>query len=317
MEATSRRILYGLTGLALALVAAGILLYYVVAVLHLIPISYALAFHLLLALVFGLVAVTLGARLIRRLGSRFIDPRRLSLLLTTYELVAYVVLALILLAVAGVNGYALLTGGTFAGLVLGLAGQTILSNLMGGVMLLFTRPLKPGERVTILAWQYNLLAPTYSPKFYSEDYLIPGYTGVVEEIGLVYTRFRMDDGTHLRLPNGILIQAGVFSHEVDRRWVRTKYEIPAQIPVRVALDRVASRVRECPWVVDSDSVRVLVNQATRDSYVVSVDALCRGNMDDPPRSAILMILMETVQNLRSAGPPGPGGTAVVSGAPGP
>ena len=50
-------------------------------------------------------------------------------------------------------------------------------------------------------WQYGLIAPTYPPKFYSQDTLIPGYTGTVSQIGIIYTVMRLDDGTTFRIPN--------------------------------------------------------------------------------------------------------------------
>ncbi len=46
-------------------------------------------------------------------------------------------LAVTVLLALGANAVALLAGGTFAGLVLGLAGQTVISNVIAGVSLLF------------------------------------------------------------------------------------------------------------------------------------------------------------------------------------
>jgi Small-conductance mechanosensitive channel len=45
-------------------------------------------------------------------------------------------------------GAALAAGG-FAGLVLGLASQDVLSNIFGGIMLLISRPYKIGDRITL------------------------------------------------------------------------------------------------------------------------------------------------------------------------
>ncbi|EQD43594.1 MscS mechanosensitive ion channel, partial [mine drainage metagenome] len=187
-----------------------------------------------------------------------------------YQLVSYVVLALLLFAVAGVNGIALLAGGTFAGLVVGLAGQTVLSNLIAGVMLLFVRPFGPGDRITLTTWQYSLIAPVYPPKFYSNDLLVPGYTGIVEELGLIYSRIRQDDGIRVRFPNNVLIQAAILSHDVAERWVRVKYEIPPAIDPEQLISRAEEMVRTSDWVARPDSVRVWVHQATIGSYVISV-----------------------------------------------
>ena len=123
----------------------------------------------------------------------------------------------------GVNGYALLAGGTFAGLVIGLASQTALANFVAGVVLLLARPFLPGDRITMSTAQFSMLMPVYPPKFYSQDLLIPGFTGSVQDIGLMYTSVRLDEGPIAWFPNSIVLMAAIILHNVDERWVRVKY----------------------------------------------------------------------------------------------
>ena len=297
----------------IALIAAGVGLLYIVDVFHLVPASYALLARVLITLVLGIVAVALVGRVVRRAAKTWMSYRRAGLVYSVYQFAAYVVLAFVLFAVAGVNGVALLAGGTFAGLVLGLAGQTVLSNLVAGIMLLFVRPFAPGDRVTLTTWQYSLIAPVYPPKFYSNDLLVPGYTGVVEELGLVYSRIRQDDGIRVRFPNNVLIQAAILSHNVTERWVRVKHEIPASIDAELLIPRVEETVRRSDWVVRPDSVRVQVHHATLGSYVISVDAVCRGNAEEPPRSALLIRIMKLVREMSAAPAPARPHTSSSSG----
>lgn len=102
-----------------------------------------------------------------------------GLIHSAYRLIAYVVLAVAILAAAGVNGYAPLAGGTFAGLVIGLASQTALANFVSGAVRLVARPFDPGDRITVVSSQYSFLVPSYPPKFFSQDLRLPGFTGVV------------------------------------------------------------------------------------------------------------------------------------------
>jgi small-conductance mechanosensitive channel len=291
--------------LIVMLLAVGILLYYAAVVIHAVPVSWDLVLKLVLAFGLGYAAVTVVERILRQLLPHIVSSRRGGLFIAVYRIVAYSFLALVLLILAGVNSLAVLTGGTFAGLVLGLAGQTVLANVIAGIMLIFARPMEPGERVTITTWQYGLIAPAYPPKFYSQDFLIPGYTGTVAEFGLVYSRFRVDDGTVLRIPNNILIQAAVVSHEVDRRWVRLKYEVPSAVDPAQLLEGLRARLTRNEWVVPGEPVRLWVNQAMINSYVLAVDALCRGNLEEPPRSALLIEVMATVRAMGTGAPPGP------------
>jgi small conductance mechanosensitive channel len=215
------------------------------------------------------------------------------------------------LYVAGVNGYALLAGGTFAGLVLGLAGQTVLSNVLAGILLILARPFEPGDRITLISSDYGLLMPSYPPKFYSNDFLAPGYTGTVRELGIIYTVVDLDEGPPARFPNSIVIQAMIVGHDLPDRWVRVRYELPPDRDPTPALGTIEEAVRSNSWVVDPRSVRVGIDQATSSSIMVRVDARCRGSFEEAPRSDIYLAI------LRALGPPGARTSAAAPPGPGP
>jgi small conductance mechanosensitive channel len=292
--------------IVLALTAAGIFLYYEATNLHVFPTTDSLLVRVAIALAIGVAAILALRGLVGRIFLRVAGPRRASLAVSFFELAAYCVLAIVVLLIAGVSSIAVLAGGTFAGLVLGLAAQTVLSNVIAGVMLLFVRPMEPGERVTLSTWQYGLIAPAYPPKFYSNETLLVGLTGTVADVGIVYTSFRMDDGTRLKLPNSIVVQAAVFSHELSERWVRTKYELPPDLDPKPIVDALAKRLPDNNWVVRPELLKVYLASVTLTSSVVTIDAMCRGSMEDPPRSALLFEIREVVQAARAAAaPPGP------------
>lgn len=289
-----------------ALIAGGIALYYFVEHLRVIPLTYELVFRLALVFALGYLILRLVGRVLESMAPRWAGPRRGARILSVYRIIAYTALFVALLETAGVSSLALLAGGTFAGLVLGLAGQTVLANVLAGVYLLFVRPFELGDRITVTTWQYGLLAPAYPPKFYSQDLLVPGFTGVVTDIGIAYTSLHLDDGTQFRMPNSILIQAGLITHEVRERWVRLKYELPPSVPPEILLPLLANGLASNPWIARPESLKVRVNQATQASYVISIDALCKGNLEEPPRSALLIATMRLVRPLLpSPAPPAP------------
>ena len=290
------------TGLLVALGLAGAVLYYIVLNYGLIPTNDAGYVRLALVLGLGTLGVVVIGRVVFAVTQRYAGKRHAGLITDAYRIVAYTVLALVVLYALGVNGYALLAGGTFAGLVIGLASQTALSNFVAGVVLLMSRPFEPGDRITVTTWQFNLLMPAYPPKFYSQDFLIPGFTGTVQDIGLMYTVIRMDEGTTASLPNSVVILAAAISHDLDQRWVRIKYEVPAALDPPAVLERVREAVAADDWVIGKGSVRVYVNQATQASYLISVDALCAGNHEEAPRSALYIRIMRTVTSMSSRDP---------------
>lgn len=285
-----------------SLVAIGILLYYLFVVVRAIPISLSIVFDLVVAFALGVAAITIVGRLLEQFVPRLKNTRRGALILVVYRFAAYAILAFVLLVILGVDNIALLTGGTFAGLVVGLAAQSVLSNVFGGVLLILSQPMNPGDRVTILTWQYGVVVPIYPPKYYSTDYVIPGYTGTVVDFGLVYTRLRMDEGTEIRFPNGILVQAAVISHETQRRWIKVRYEIPNRQDPEAVLARVREAVEKNRWLVSPSSLEIYVHQGTLTTYVIGIDALCHGNREDPPRSAILIDVIRAVGELPAPRP---------------
>ncbi|MEM0128661.1 MAG: mechanosensitive ion channel [Thermoplasmata archaeon] len=318
---SGRLVLYSI-GILLLFVVIGVLLYDGVVRISGIPLSATTLLKLVVVAALGVAAIVVTNLLLRRTIGRIWGPRRAGQVSAIFRIAAYCVLALVLLATAGISALALLAGGTFAGLVLGLASQDILSSLFAGIVILAVQPYRIAERVTITTWQYGLIAPSYPPKFFSQDFLVPGFTGTVLDIGLFYTRIQTDDEIELRLPNSIMIQAAILSHEVGSRPVRTKYEIPAasHLPPDRVLGALTEAVRSNDWVVDPASVSVLINQATASSYVVTIDARCRGSLEEPARSSILITAMHVVRNLSESGPSspsGPGARAAQGGRAGP
>jgi small-conductance mechanosensitive channel len=83
-------------------------------------------------------------------------------------------------AISNVAG-AVLGSAAVIGLVVGFAAQSTLSNFVAGILIAFTQPLRIGDRVEVT-----------------------GATGVVEEIALMYSFIRTDDGSRLVIPNATL-----------------------------------------------------------------------------------------------------------------
>src|SRR6266511_3954373 len=77
-------------------------------------------------------------------------------------------------AVAG----GLLASSAVIGIVVGFASQRTLGNFVAGLLIAFTQPLRLGD-----------------------DVVIENTQGVVEEIGLIYTFVRTENGDRLVIPN--------------------------------------------------------------------------------------------------------------------
>jgi small conductance mechanosensitive channel len=99
------------------------------------------------------------------------------------------------LYVAGIEARALLLGGAFTAVILGLAAQQTLGNVIAGTVLLSARPFKVGDRVRL---QGGPLAGRIE--------------GEVSAHGLLYTTFVTADGPVL-VPNSVVLNVSILSHD--------------------------------------------------------------------------------------------------------
>ena len=72
--------------------------------------------------------------------------------------------------------------GTISGLVVGFAAQNIIGNAIAALYLAITRPFKIGDRITVF-----------------------GNTGVVYDIGLLYSKLQMDNGDIVLASNSSMV----------------------------------------------------------------------------------------------------------------
>jgi small-conductance mechanosensitive channel len=158
----------------------------------------------------------------------------------------YAIIAIALLSALGISKIDLsgvfLAGG-IAGIVIGFATQSLFSNVISGVFLYIDKPMKVGDPVLITG-------------------KLPDVGAVVVEITALSTRFRMFDGTYVRLPN-----TEVFSSEI--RNFSTSAARRVDIQVRISLHEDASRALQIIKDSLADTPLVLV-EPLPDVYVDNI-----------------------------------------------
>ncbi|MGC8547428.1 MAG: mechanosensitive ion channel family protein [Candidatus Micrarchaeia archaeon] len=143
-----------------------------------------------------------------------------------FSIIAYSVIALVALYLVHVNVTGLLVSAGFLGIVLGLAAQSTLGNVFSGIAMILAKPLEPGDYITIETWQYNKM-----PSTYPHEEFVPGYSGTVEKIGLLYTELLDDSNEPIYVPNGILNQALLINHRrAAIHTLRFRVELNKQVP---------------------------------------------------------------------------------------
>jgi small-conductance mechanosensitive channel len=116
-------------------------------------------------------------------------------------------------AVAG----GLLASSAVLGIVVGFASQRTLGNFVAGLLIAFTQPLRLGDAVVV------------------ED-----TEGVVEEIGLIYTFVRTENGDRLVIPNEKLASDTIRNSTIRSR--EKVAEISLQVPLGHDLGAVVDRL---------------------------------------------------------------------------
>lgn len=117
------------------------------------------------------------------------DPATAGTVEFLIRFLAVAAAALGALAVAGIETKALAVGGAFTAVVLGLAAQQTLGNLIAGMVLLSARPFRLGERVRLQAGA------------------VGGTTeGIVSSLGLLYTTLSRGED-RIMIPNNVVLAA--------------------------------------------------------------------------------------------------------------
>jgi small conductance mechanosensitive channel len=181
---------------------------------------YLLIFVLIAQLLARALRVAVGGALLRR---THLD-RTTVIFLQQFGIAVIWVLMLILYAhlipVLRSLGTALLTGASIASVVIGLAAQSTLGNLVAGVAITLYRPFRLGDRLQVSA-------PTGTE------------VGNVEMLSLGYTTLRTDDGRFVVLPNSVAASQVIINLSASQ--AHTPAPLAIVIRVSAATDVEAAR----------------------------------------------------------------------------
>ncbi len=160
----------------------------------------------------------------RALARRKLDPRAI----TRYRMlrrsvrtgIVFVGLLSALLVIPQVRAVAggILASSAIVGIVFGFAARTTIANVIAGLMIATTQPLRIGDVIETA-----------------------GERGVVEEITLIYTFIRLGDGSRLVVPNEKLASDTIKNSSI--RGHETFAEVCVQVPIGLELEKVVADLR--------------------------------------------------------------------------
>jgi small conductance mechanosensitive channel len=189
------------------------------------------------------VGRALGPTLFRRL-----DPGTAGTVGFLIRLVFVGLAIIVALRIAGLDPRTLAVGGAFTAVIVGLAAQQTLGNLIAGTVLLSARPFRVGERVRL---QGGGIAGQIE--------------GVVSSLGLLYTTFSQGDD-QVMVPNSVVLNVAIVPlREPDSVDLRARLNSDVTpLEVQELLDEtIQTPVRDRPHItleeIDGDEVVVRIS----------------------------------------------------------
>lgn len=147
-----------------------------------------------------IVLLILGWAIARDVGRAFgpalfrrMDPAAAGTVGFVIRLATVAVALVVALSIAGVNPRTLALGGAFTAVIVGLAAQQTLGNVIAGTVLLSARPFRVGDSVRLQGGQ-----------------IAGQIEGTIGSLGLLYTTFSTEDGS-VMVPNSVVLSVAVLA----------------------------------------------------------------------------------------------------------
>ena len=207
----------------------------------------------LIALLIFYIAYRILKKLVKRHLSKFAKPHTMTIVSKTISYTFRILMLMYVLNLFGINLSAIWGAAGVAGLAIGFAAQTSVSNIISGVFVVGEKALKLGDHISV-----------------------DGTAGIVDNIGFLSVKIHTFDNQMVRIPNSSIINGTLinYSHFDVRRVV---------VDVGVSYDSDVDRVLEalqqvpamCPSVIADPAPKVYYDSFGASSINLKVCLWCK------------------------------------------
>lgn len=196
--------------------------------------------------------------------------RRLTLLVY-YGIIAITVISA--LAQSEIDLAGLVLAGGVAGIIIGFATQSLFSNLIAGIFLYADKPLKVGDPVMITG-------------------KLPDIAGVVVNIGVITSKFRIFDGTYVTLPNTDVFSSEIYNYSATAaRRIQLTIGIGFKEDTNKAIEVIRNSLLNTPFVLIEPEPNIYV--ASIGESVIKINIWCW-----VPSSVLFGVQMELTNQIK-------------------
>lgn len=264
------------------LAVIGVLIYvlYISVINYLVPSSWRNTLLTYDSVVRSVIIVFIGTILVwdtgRRIGdyiSKYDNVRGtvLKFILDTVVIVAVLIALAVTFEKFGLSVAAF--SGTAVGIILGLAAQQTLSNVIAGIVIIITNRYKPGDRVTIINWRYGIIRVMYP-----HEGMPNGFTGVIRNITLMFTEIISDSGWVYTVPNYVMLDALIIHRNISPfKRVRARIDLPSSIDPWIFEERLKDSLRDSR--IKNIKVKVGETWQSTSLYQAIIEVLADGKAD--------------------------------------
>ncbi|BDC94550.1 mechanosensitive ion channel family protein [Treponema bryantii] len=173
------------------------------------------------------LAFRLIAKAIRRVPESKLPAQRAAIVVKFLRYICYVVIVLYVLGLFGINLKAIWGAAGIAGVAIGFAAQTSVSNLISGLFVLTEGSIHVGDTI-----------------------IVGDVTGIVDEVKLLSIRVHTFDNQMVRIPNSTIINSNLTnnSYHNKRRWT-VKVGVDYSTDMNLAIETLKKAPALCPTVL--------------------------------------------------------------------
>lgn len=175
----------------------------------------------LAVLVVGIIVTTLITAIVRSLTikNRKLDNAASTFITSLVKVIMYVLVAILVLASVGVNTASLIAAFSAVALAISLGLQDTLSGLVNGILIIFTKPFKQGDYVSI-----------------------GGTEGTVKEIRLFSTKLVTPDNLDVIVPNSTVLNSNLTNYSA---MPLRRIDIDVPVPYNTEIGEVKKILSDC------------------------------------------------------------------------